>query len=134
MKSVKIRIEGDPECGYVLVAGAPLQIDKAALYISPEKSMWLLDYERALSIIEDYGHQCMSVMIGKSDYLLIYPSESAVKIDGDDFVMGECLLMKSDRGVRCMTLTETVEAFVEYSSRTKTVYAGQYKLPAYQVD
>lgn len=42
--------------------------------------------------------------------------------------------MKSDRGVKCMTQKETAEALVEYASRMKTVYAGQYGLPAYQVD
>lgn len=134
MESIKIRISEDEDYGFIIEAVAPVLVEKTALYIGPEKSMWLLDYERALAVIDDYAEECMSAMIGKSDYIIIYPAESAVNVDGDNFIMGECLIMKSDHGVKCMTQRETVEAFVEYASRTKTVYAGQYGLPAYQVD
>lgn len=134
MESVKVRIEGDADTDYVFATVTPAKPEKAALYIGPEKSMWLLDYERALSVIDDYAAQCMSAMMGKSDYIIIYPAESAVKIDGEDYIMGECLIMKSDNGVKCMTQKETADAFIEYASRMKTVYAGQYGLPAYQVN
>ncbi len=134
MESIKVRISGDEDYGFIIEAVTPVLVEKTALYIGPEKSMWLLDYERAIALIDDYAEECMSAMIGKTDYIIIYPAESAVNIDGDNFIMGECLIMKSDSGVKCMTKRETVEAFVEYASRMKTVYAGQYGLPAYQVD
>ena len=69
-----------------------------------------------------------------TDYMVIYPVDSAVKIDGSNFILGECLIMKSGNGVQCMTQKELEEAFVEFISRTTSVYAGQYELPAYQVD
>ena len=134
MESIKIRVSGDENYGYIIEAVAPVLVEKTALYIGPEKSMWLLDYERALAIIDDYAEQCMSAMIGKSDYIIIYPAESAVNIDGDNFIMGECLIMKSENGVQCMTRDELEAAFTEYVSRITSVCAGQYELPAYQVD
>lgn len=134
MESIKIRVSGDENYGYIIEAVAPVLVEKTALYIGPEKSMWLLDYERALAIIDDYAEQCMSAMIGKSDYIIIYPAESAVEIDGEDYLMGECLIMKAENGVKCMTEEERERAFDEYASRMRVVYAGQYGLPAYQVN
>ena len=135
MGSVKVRVEGDADYGCKFAAVAPAIPKKVALYISTKKSLWLMDYERALSVIEDYGENCMSAMLGHTDYLVIYPVASAVRIDGNNLVMGECMIMKSgNAGVECLTQKELEEAFVEFFSRTTSVYAGQYELPAYQVD
>jgi len=134
MESVKVRIEGDADAGFKFAAVAPALPKKAALYISTKKSLWLMDYERALGVIDDYAEQCMSAMMGKTDFIIIYPAESAVKVDGQNLIMGECLIMKSDNGVQCMTRDELEVAFTEYVSRITSVCAGQYELPAYQVD
>ena len=108
---------------------------KVALYISTKKSLWLMDYDRALGVVEDYGENCLSAMIGHTDYMIIYPVGSAASIDGCNLVMGECLIMKAaNDGVQCMNQKELEEAFIEFVSRTTNVYAGQYELPAYQVD
>ena len=134
MVSVKVRIDGDADAGFKFTAVAPAIPKKVALYISTKKSLWLMDYERALGVIEDYAEHCMSAMMGNTDYMVIYPVGSAVKIDGNNFILGECMIMKSGNGVQCMTQKELEEAFVEFVSRTTSVYAGQYELPAYQVD
>ena len=134
MESVKVRIEGDADVGFKFAAVAPALPKKAALYISTKKSLWLMDYEGALGVIDDYAEQCMSAMMGKTDYIIIYPAESAVKVDGQNLIMGECLIMKSENGVQCMTRDELEGAFTEYVSRVTRVCAGQYELSAYQVD
>lgn len=134
MENVKVRIEGDADAGFKFAAVAPALPKKAALYISTKKSLWLMDYERALGVIDDYAEQCMSAMMGKTDYIIIYPAESAVKVDGQNLIMGECLIMKSENGISCMTPQELETAFTEYVSRLTSVCAGQYELPAYQVD
>ena len=135
MESVKVRIDGDADYGFKFTAVAPAIPKKVALYISTKKSFWFMDIERALGVIEDYAENCMSAMIGNTDYMIIYPVGSAVKIDGYNLVMGECLIMKAGKeGVQCMNQKELEEAFVEFVSRTTSVYAGQYELPAYQVD
>ncbi len=134
MERVKVRIVGDADSGYVFVPIVPTKPQRTAIYIGPEKSIWLLDQERALEMIREYGEQCMSSFIGKTDYIIIYPAESAVEIDGEDYLMGECLIMKSENGVKCMNEEELAKAFNEYASRMSIVYAGQYGLPAYQMN
>ncbi len=134
MESVQVKIEGDADTGYTIVPLVPVKPEKAALYIGPKKNTWLLDYDSALSVIDTYAKQCRVSQMGKSDYVIIYPAESAVKIDDMDYVMGECIIMKAEKDVTCMTQKETIKAFTEYASRVKTVYAGQYGLPAYQLD
>lgn len=135
MESVKVRIDGDADYGFKFTAVIPTIPKKVALYISTKKSLWLMDYDRALGVVEDYGENCLSAMIGHTDYMIIYPVGSAASIDGCNLVMGECLIMKAaNDGVQCMNQKELEEAFIEFVSRTTNVYAGQYELPAYQVD
>ena len=135
MGSVKVKIIKDADCGVKFTTIAPAIPKKAALYMNAKQSLWLMDEEKALEVIKNYGDDCMAEMIGRTDYMIIFPSESAVNIDGNNFVMGECLIMKAgNKSVECMSLNEMEEAFVEFISRTISVYAGQYELPAYQVD
>ena len=135
MGSVKVKIIKDVDCGVKFTTIAPAIPKKAALYMNAKQSLWLMDEEKALEVIKNYGDDCMAEMIGRTDYMIIFPSESAVNIDGNNFVMGECLIMKAgNKSVECMSLNEMEEAFVEFISRTISVYAGQYELPAYQVD
>ena len=88
MERVKVRIAGDADSGYAFVSVVPAKAKRTAIYIGPEKSIWLLDQEKALEGIKEYGEQCMSSLMGKSDYIIIYPAESAVEIDGEDYLMG----------------------------------------------
>ncbi|MBQ5675799.1 MAG: hypothetical protein IIV45_12115 [Lachnospiraceae bacterium] len=135
MRSVKVRIAKEADCELSFEIVAPAIPKKVALYMNAKQSFWLMDEEKALEVIKNYGDDCMAEMIGHTDYMIIFPSESAVNIDGNNFVMGECLIMKAgNKSVECMSLNEMEEAFVEFISRTISVYAGQYELPAYQVD
>ena len=135
MGSVKVKIIKDADCGVKFATIAPAIPKKVALYMNAKQSFWLMDEEKALEVIKKYGDYCMAEIIGHTDYMIIIPSESAVNIDGNNFVMGECLIMKAgNKSVECMSLNEMEEAFVEFISRTISVYAGQYELPAYQVD
>ena len=71
MERVKVRIAGDADSGYVFVSMVPAKAKRTAIYIGPEKSIWLLDQEKALEVIREYGEQCMSSLMGKSDYIII---------------------------------------------------------------
>ena len=48
MESVKVRIDGDADYGFKFTAVIPTIPKKVALYISTKKSLWLMDYDRAL--------------------------------------------------------------------------------------
>lgn len=63
MESVKVRIDGDADYGFKFTAVIPTIPKKVALYISTKKSLWLMDYDRALGVIEDYGENCLSAMM-----------------------------------------------------------------------
>ena len=133
MEMVELRFVADSRDYYLLGSVNPVKMNKGALYVAPDQSVWLMDYEKALAVIDDYAERCMSEMIGKSDYIVIYPCDSLAKIDGDKYIIGECLIMKSVRGIQCMNTKEMHDAFLEFISRITYVRAGQASLAAYEI-
>ena len=133
MENVELRFINDSRGRCFLVSVDPIKMDKGALYLNADQSMWLMDYEKALTVIDDYADRCMSEVMGKSDYVVIYPCDSLVKIDGEKYIIGECLIMKSEHGVQCMSPKEIHDAFIEYVSRITYVRAGQASLEAYRI-
>lgn len=134
MKSIKVQITGDAEQGYVFSAPAPTIRKEFALFIASDHSMWLLDHETAQRVIDEYGEECNSEIIGKTDGVIIYPTESASSIDGEKYIVGECLVMKADFGLKCLKDEEMETVFTELISRTAIISLGQHSIPAYQVD
>ena len=134
MMCVNTRIIEDEELCLTLIHEGILKVDDVAVYISKEREVFLMDYEKSLSVIDCFADRCMSVMMGKTEYLLIFPLDSAVVIDGDDYVLGECLIMKSEDGVRCLSREELLSALREYTSRQRKVHLGQYCVEAYRMD
>ena len=134
MRSIKVQFTGDAEQGYVFSAPSPTKRKEFALLIASDHSMWLLDQETAQRVIDEYGEECNSAMIGKTDGIIIYPTESASTIDGEKYILGECLIMKADIRLSCLKDEEMKTVFAELISRTAIISLGQYSIPAYQVD
>ena len=134
MMCINTRVIEDEELCLTLIHEGFLKVDDVAVYISKEREVFLMDYEKALSMIDDFSDRCMSVMMGKTEYLLIFPLDSAVVIDGEDYVLGECMIMKSEGGVRCLSREELLSALREYTSRQRKVHLGQYFVEAYRMN
>ena len=43
-----------------------------AVYVDMDQELHYISVQDALSLIDDFGKNCMSEMIGKSDYILVY--------------------------------------------------------------
>lgn len=132
MRSIKVQITGDAEQGYVFSAPAPTKSKEFALFIDSDHSMWLLNHETAQRVIDDYGEEFNSAMIGKTDGIIIYPTESASTLDGENYILGECLILKEDLGLKCLKAEEMETVFAEFISRIAIISLGQYTIPAYQ--
>lgn len=133
MENVELRFINDSIGRCFLVSVDPIKMDKGALYFDSDQTMWLMDHEKALAVIDGYADRCMSEMIGKSEYIIIYPCDSLVRIDGEKYIIGECLIMKSDHGLQCLSPKEIHDAFIEAISRITYVRAGQVTLAAYEI-
>ena len=67
--------------------------------------MWIwmgftVSVQDALSLIDDFGKNCMSEMIGKSDYLLVYDEDRRIVVDGNAYLLGGFIVMRSDYGLK----------------------------------
>ena len=54
-----------------------------AVYVDMDQELHYISVQDALSLIDDYGKNCMSEMIGKSDYLLVYDEDRRIVVDGN---------------------------------------------------
>ena len=133
MKSIRMRIEED-DCGLQLVSECPVPMHKAALYFCKDHRLWLCDKERVISLLEKYGEDGEFCIIGKTEYIMIFPKECMVQLDGERYIIGECLIMKCHKGPECLTEEEINEAFNEYASRVRKLFVGQEIIYGYQMD
>lgn len=76
---------------------------KFAVYIDRNKKIWGVDEILASEILAAFGENSKSEMIGNSDFILIYDADQEYKINNHRFIAGDCLIMKSYYGLKCMT-------------------------------
>ena len=105
-----------------------------ALLLSPGEGMLMMDLEHANQAIKYYGESCKSTIMGKTDFMLIYPEESEIRLNGDKYLVGECLMMKSARGLELITKQEVQLALKEFLSRVTVIRIGLCDIPAYRLD
>jgi len=74
------------------------------------------------------------VMIGSTDYILIYDSREKIAVGGEAYIPSGYVIMKSCYGL--MELDEDdIEAVTEaLSHRVKMIAFGKYRLQAYPLD
>lgn len=107
---------------------------KGAIFVNDSREVSCISRDRALDITNGFGKYRESVMIGSTDYILIYDSRKKIVIDGIAYIPSGYVIMKSCYGL--IELNEDdIEAVTEaLSYRINTVAIGKYRLQAYPLD
>ena len=107
---------------------------KGAIFVNDSREVSCISRDRALDITNGFGKYRESVMIGSTDYILIYDSRKKVVIDGIAYIPSGYVIMKSCYGL--IELNEDdIEAVTEaLKYRVKMIALGKYRLQAYPLD
>ena len=69
--------------GLVCAIGCDSMPSDGAIYVDGEQKVNYISTREALRILDGFGNNSASVMIGKSDYILIYDASRKLVIDGE---------------------------------------------------
>lgn len=104
-----------------------------ALYVDGTQQMNFIGMEDAAAILDGFGENCVSEMIGKTDYILVYDASKKLVIDGEAYLPSGYLIMKSYYGLRGLEESDISAVLAELRSRICTLALGQYRIPAYKL-
>ena len=127
---ITIQVEAGTE-SITAVAEPGYQDENVAIYIDKQHRVWGLGEAIALATLDTYGERSQSEMIGKSDYIIIFDGDSVIQSGYQKFIFGDCLIMKSDHGLKCLTEEEVNEAMREYGSRLTRMNMGGFCFTGY---
>jgi len=134
LEVIEITIQIEPGTEEISVTAESKAISpEMVIYIDGQGKVVLVDMETALKIMDNFGDNCASVMIGKSDYILAYDTTETVKADGHTYMACEGLIMKSYHGVKPMSRVEIMAALNEFKSRQVPLNFGPFGIMAYEV-
>lgn len=104
-----------------------------AIYVDGKQQVNLIRVEDALAILDDYGKNCASEMMGKTDYILVYDAGRKLNINGESYVPAGYLVMKSDYGLQGLDESEISSVLAELRSRTCTLVLGKHRIQTYRL-
>jgi len=134
LEVIEITIQIEPGTEEISVTAESKAISpEMVIYIDGQGKVVLVDMETALKIMDNFGDNCASVMIGKSDYILAYDTTETVKADGHTYMACEGLIMKSYHGVKPMSRVEIMAALNKFKSRQVPLNFGPFGIMAYEV-
>ena len=107
--------------------------EQSAIYVDAAQQVNLIRVEDALAILDSFGKNSASEMIGKTDYILVYDASKKLNIDGEAYLPAGYLVMKSDYGLKGLDESEISSVLAELRSRTCTLALGQYRIQAYRL-
>lgn len=107
--------------------------EQSAIYVDGAQQVNLIRVEDALAILDSYGKNCASEMIGKTDYILVYDAGRKLNIDGEAYLPAGYLVMKSDYGLQGLNESEVNQALEEMKSRICTLALGQHRIQTYRL-
>ena len=107
---------------------------KGAIFVNDSQEVSCISRTKALDITDGFGKYRESVMIGSTDYILIYDSREKIVIGGEAYIPSGYVVMKSCYGL--MELDEDdIETVTEaLSGRIKMIALGKYRIQAYPLD
>ena len=107
--------------------------EQSAIYVDGAQQVNLIRVEDALAILDSFGKNSASEMIGKTDYILVYDTRKKLLIDGEAYVPGGYLVMKSDYGLQGLNESDISAVMSELRSRICTLALGQYRIQSYRL-
>ena len=107
---------------------------KGAIFVNDSREVSCISRDRALDITNGFGKYRESVMIGSTDYILIYDSRKKIVIDGIAYIPSGYVIMKSCYGLMELDEDDIVAVTEALSYRINTVALGKYRIQAYPLD
>ena len=107
--------------------------EQSAIYVDAAQQVNLIRVEDALAILDSFGKNSASEMIGKTDYILVYDASKKLNIDGEAYLPAGYLVMKSDYGLKGLDESEISSVLAELRSRTCTLVLGKHRIQTYRL-
>lgn len=135
MKKLLIYIQGISENldGLLKTVGEALPPEKGALYVNKEQKTDYVGECEAIRIIEDIGKDCMSAMLGNTDFIIIYDKSDVFAIDGNTYLHSGYLVMKSCDGLKPLYRSDIEHVLAELESREIMLAVGDRRIHVLQL-
>lgn len=104
-----------------------------AIYVDKEQEVHYITIQDAVSMIDRFGNNCMLEMIGKSDYILVYDERKRIVADGNSYLLGEFLVLRSDYGLKGLDKADIDNVITEMAGRMTSFAMGPYRIQAYRL-
>ena len=103
--------------GLVCAIGCDSMPSDGAIYVDGEQKVNYISTREALRILDGFGNNSASVMIGKSDYILIYDASRKLVIDGPP--SSSCRWTASSRGGTKYAFRAAAQRFPQQAVRLR---------------
>lgn len=133
MKCVVLKVNPGIDAGDVLASFVSDGEEIAAIYVGTDKKLQFYDYESALYALDDFPGKYEVCNIGDTEYVLLYSDDSTVLINGERYILGECMIMKIGNRIERMSKKDISSAFNQFVSRVVALQAGAYQIHAYRM-
>lgn len=134
METIEISIQVEPGTeGIQIIPRKSISKRDAAICISSTGRIKIIDPKKAIEMIDEYGVKCKSDMLGKTEFIIIYDATKEVLTDKGAYLVGDCLIMKNDHGLKGMTEEEITGAIIEYKSRLVGLNMGPFSFTGYEI-
>ena len=107
---------------------------KGAIFVNDSREVSCISRDRALDITDGFGKYRESVMIGSTDYILIYDSREKIAVGGESYIPSGYVVMKSCYGLMELDSDDIAAVTEALSYRVNTVALGKYRIQAYPLD
>lgn len=107
---------------------------KGAIFVNDSQEVSCISRTKALDITDGFGKYRESVMIGSTDYILIYDSREKIVIGGETYIPSGYAVMKSCYGLMELDADDIAAVTEALSYRVNTVALGKYRIQAYPLD
>ena len=107
--------------------------ERSAIYVDEKQQVNFIGIEDAMGILDSFGKNSASEMIGRTDYILVYNAGKKITIAGEAYLPSGYLVMKSDYGLHGLEESYINAVLPEIRSRICTLALGQYRIQAYRL-
>ena len=107
--------------------------EQSAIYVDESQQVNFIRMEDAMAILDSFGKNSASEMIGRTDYILVYNAGKKITIDGEAYLPSGYLVMKSDYGLQGLDESDISAVMAEIRSRICTLALGQYRIQSYRL-
>ena len=110
-----------------------MDIGEKYIYITSEQEIWLIDDKEATSKVMGIEDNMGVISLGKTNYILLYSRDHAIRYDGNEYLIGEIIICKDEDGFKPLKLYEIMEAIDELTSRLVDAYFDGKPVQAFWV-